>query len=245
MINIKSSIILVLISLFIFTLSFSQAIHKRGKVVMALVDIRKGEDPIFSKEMQEMKMTEIFTENKFLSTTNYNSAGMEGLDFNVYSENLNGVMYSYSSIGGRKIKMSSKNKMPESLYAHSVPIIDKSNRKTILGFDCYLVSTEKTVDGKKSTEEMYVTDAISMMKFTGSKKVYIETEGFPLEITYSEDVIESKFLAIEFSPDVDETVFNFDKSAYKEVTDLPKYLNSMKAEREAEKQNRRSGKKKK
>ena len=111
-----------------------------------------------------------------------------------------------------KLEKEQGDKKPE--YVHH-----KDKTKKILGFDTHLV-TVKPEEGKEEAEvELWVTDQIQTDGTVQQGWDNKDFEGFPLEYTIKiKDQFSMTTKATEFKKDFDKSVFNFDKTGYKDLT---------------------------
>jgi hypothetical protein len=164
----KSFLVMLFVGLLAIGETKAQVIHKKGKIVMSLGDVGgnlpNGDEVSGIAEMlKNIKMTTVFNESKTFFTQDMEMMGQK-MDVKVLSELVNGEVNVYQTIMGVKIKTTSKIKNPDSIFKMTTPIVDRSSKKTILGFDCYQVKIAMINEGQTTTVDMYVTDAIKSFK---------------------------------------------------------------------------------
>jgi len=213
-----------LLSLSVSTLTAQQELAK-GTLTYEITDI-SSDDPGVSQQMEMMKgstMRIFLTGGQQLTKMNM----MDGMVQQKMLMNMEtGDMEMYMDAMGQKMKVNVPSSQQEKSDAEVDVEYFPDDRKQIAGYDAYKAVIRSEAEGKSMELTAYITEDL-----TFSGEVLRNTpgadqlKGLPLEYSVSQPKVAMTFTATEVSPEVDESVFEFDKSGYKEMS--PEQLEQM------------------
>ncbi len=218
----KKTILILLVFIALFT--NKTLAQDSGYVKFEITDFKADnpDDPQMKmvKDMVKATTTKLYFEKDRALTKINSMGGMSTMKIIMDKDN-NSEMY--MEMMGRKIlvkmpkdeveKMKKENKEKDVEYIHH-----KDQTKEILGYKTHLVEI-KSPDQNNGAMTFWVTEDIKTNGIVSQGMDNSEIGGFPLEYTVS---IPGQFSmttkATEFKKDFDKSVFDFDKTGYKEMS---------------------------
>ncbi|HEB61771.1 MAG TPA: hypothetical protein ENI82_01340 [Bacteroidetes bacterium] len=212
--------------LLVFVTFFSNKIFAQdsGYIKFEITDFKADnpDDPQMKmvENMIKATTTKLYFEKERALTKINSMGGMSTVKI-IMDKDSNGEMY--MEMMGQKIlvkmpkdeieKMKKENDEKDAEYIHH-----KDQTKEILGYKTHLVEI-KTPDQKSAVMTLWVTEDIKTNGMVSQGMDNSKIGGFPLEYTVS---VPGQFSmttkATEFKKDFDKSVFDFDKTGYKEMS---------------------------
>lgn len=96
--------------------------------------------------------------------------------------------------------------------------VNKSNRRNIVGFDCYEVVFNANIEGQNMQMTLYVTEDIVTRSSLIQGVQQNPFQGTPLAMEMNVMGMTMKYEAKEFNRSFDKAVFNIDRSGYREMS---------------------------
>ena len=205
----------------LFTISVMAQTHTSGHLVMEIVEaemegMANNPEAAMAMDMLKGSTTSLyFTPEKEMTVMDM----MGGMMLSRTLTNINDdkVITFMDMMGQRfKVDMGSFSEISEEEDNTEI-IVDKESRKEILGFDCYKVTVIASGGGVTMQMETYITEDIR----TNSSVVQgMQTNVMPgtiMKMSINAQGVKMVTKAKSFSPDFDQSVFNFDQSGYQEM----------------------------
>ena len=212
----------------ILMLSFMSSIRSqemtKGTVKFAVVDVQTT-----STEMQQMigsmKGTSQIIEfdGKHQRVTMDMMGGL--MKIKTYWDATTNITETYMDMMGQKIKTAMSGEEMDKLKSESASMMagneikyDKTDRKQILGRDCYKATFESEANGQKFSVILYVTEDIQVPNSFVQNLNQIQLTGTPLQWIMDAGMMKMTFEATEISKELAADFFSKPEGDYKEMT---------------------------
>lgn len=194
-----------------------------GHLILKITDVKMpgmdSDNPEMSMAMDMMKggkMEIFFTEEKELVITDMMGGMAVTRSLNNYKEN---TSVTYMDMMGQKMKVDvgdigNAGQDDVDMEVKS----DKSDRKTIAGFDCYKVDLIMNMEGQEITITTYVTERIQMRSSVVQGIQKNPLPGMVLRMDMNVQGMVMVYEASEFNEKFDDSVFEIDDTQYKEMS---------------------------
>lgn len=217
---IKSS--LFLLALFSVSLATLSAQIDKGTMTLEIVDVTSDNPQIAAMtDMFKGNVTTVyFKDNESVTKMNM-MGGMVKIDIKIDEEETSDMLM---DMMGQKIwintpkieadRMKAENENP---FGEMEITYDETDTKEIAGYNCYKM-TVTFPDNENASLEGYVTEDLSIKAPVIQGVEISEFQGFPLEYTFNNGMMNMTITTASFEPTVDESVFVFNTDGYQKMT---------------------------
>ncbi len=216
---IKNIVTLCLLALATFQVKAQKQL-KSGLIKLEITDV-KSDDEMVAAQLDMMKGTE--TIYAFTDKTSYSQSNLMGglMQMTTITDVKTQETLLLMDMMGQKMLVPSTKEdrdkfNPSNETAQWDVAYDKSDTKTIAGYDCYKANI--TMKGMDGGFKMYITEDILASTDMIQGMESMNLDGFPLEYIMEMPQMSFTYTAVEVTDKVDASLFEVDKSGYKEMT---------------------------
>lgn len=216
---IKNIVTLCLIA-FVSFQTTAQKKLKSGLIKMEITDV-KSDDEMVAAQLEMMKGTE--TIYAFTDKTSYSQSNMMGglMQMTTITDVSTQATTLFMDMMGQKMLVPSSKEdrdkyNPAEQQTKWDVKYDKSDTKTIAGYKCYKANI--AMDGMEGGFQMYITEDILASNEMIQGMEAMNLDGFPLEYLMEMPQMSFTYTAVEVTDKVDKSIFEVDKTGYKEMT---------------------------
>ncbi len=223
---------IVLMATLLFSLQMiGQSSLDSGLIKMEITDV-SSEDEMVAAQLDMMKGT--YTIYAFTPSRTYSKSDMMGgmIQMTSVTDIQSQSTDMYMDMMGNKMLIPSTKEQRDAMTNGQSPswdiTYDKSDTKEIVGYNCYKANVVMK-DQPSTAFEVYVTEEINASNEMIQGMEAMNLQGFPLEYSMNLPQMTFKYTATEVLDKVDESLFEIDKSQYKEMTyeDFMKQMGGM------------------
>ncbi len=196
---------------------------EQGQIKMEVIEA-SANDPQMGQVVGAMKGT---TQNiSFDKSKQQIQITMMGgmMKMNIYQDHEDRSMETYMDMMGQKIRtvlsaeqMAAQEEESKEVMERAKLTEDKSDRKKILGYDCYKTTIEMESNGQAIRSVLYVTDKIKVPQTFIQNMQNLKLNGTPMEINMSMGSMKLTYQAVEIS---DKLPADFYKKPEGKYTDM-------------------------
>ncbi|TVQ51351.1 MAG: hypothetical protein EA362_00455 [Saprospirales bacterium] len=205
----------------LFTVSVWAQNHTSGHLIMEIIEAEmegsaNNPEAAMAMDMLKGSTTSIyFTPEKEMTVMDMMGGMMLTRTLtNIKDDNI----FTFMDMMGQRFKVNMGSFSEISEQEENVQIIvDKNDRKNILGFDCYKVTIVSSEGGVSMSMETYVTEDIRTNSSVVQGMQSNVMPGTIMKMSINTQGIKMVTKAKSFNPDFDKSVFDFDQSGYQEM----------------------------
>ncbi|MEL6389716.1 MAG: hypothetical protein AAFQ02_06115 [Bacteroidota bacterium] len=197
----------------------SQVTAQEGTIILEISDVKAEGDAAQFAEMMRGTQTEVFYRGEESAVKMNMMGGM--VNIKMHQRQAEGMDMLLDAMG-QKIWVNSPpaELMKQKMSAPEMDITyDKSDTKTIAGFDCYKMMA--TIDGPQGESQLtgYITEDLKIDAQVMQGIDMSQFAGFPLEYTMVAGPVEMTITTKEFSKEIaDASVFEINTSGYQKMS---------------------------
>jgi hypothetical protein len=205
-----------------FGLSLFGQTLTEGTITMSVTDVE-----VTKPEMQQMVSAMKGTNQVIQFNKNQQKVTIDMMGglvkVRTYQDFDKGTSENYMDMMGQKIKMPSEDmkktqEQAKELLGDNKVVYDRSDKKTILGKDCYKGTLNIEVEGNAFKIAFYLTDEIKVPQAFIQNMGGIELAGTPLELVMDLGMMKMTYTATEILEKVEKDFFAKPEGDYKEMT---------------------------
>ena len=193
-----------------------------GTITMSVTDVE-----VTKPEMQQMVSAMKGTNQVIQFNKNQQKVTVDMMGglvkVRTYQDFDKGTSENYMDMMGQKIKMQAEDmkktqEQAKELLGDNKVMYDKSDKKTILGRECYKGTLDIEVEGQPFQMAFYLTEDIKVPQAFIQNMGGIELTGTPLELVMDLGMMKMTYTATEILEEVEQDFFAKPEGDYKEMT---------------------------
>lgn len=208
----------------LFLMMFSLASYGQGYIKMEVTDVGSDDDQMaMMLEMMKGSQTEYFYNDEKSMSKMQMMGGMVSTSF-IHEKATDKINMFIDAMGQKMLVESSVKEMEDKAGDQAEDMkdmevtYDESDVKEVMGYKCYKANVKHPSMEDAMTFSMYISPEIKMDTRMIQGMQYFNLKGFPLEFTMKTPQMTLTSTTVEIKKDLDETVFNIEKSGYKKMT---------------------------